>query len=180
MLQVSWVQHDISVGLAQQLRGVLQWRSWMVIIISLRRRFRIAILPCCTIEQQLAVSALLGVNTVQERHDVLHNVLVVYNSLLETDDLLQQHRVMDAELVVTLLQGVQLRLCCHQLPADHIHLLRGHTELISIRLVGFAGRGRFPANVVERILVVHLEVGVLELPSLIVISSGKCRIFRVY
>lgn len=114
----------------------------------------------------------------QECHNILHDVLMVDNGFLKTDYFLQQHRVVDAKLVVALLQGVQLSLCCHQLSADHVHLLRRQAHLFGVRRVGFARRGCFSSNVVERVFVVHLEVGVLEFPSLSLVSSGSVKSCR--
>ena len=79
MLQVSRVQHDIGVGLAQKFRGVLQWRGRVVVVRALSLRLAAAIL---SVEQKFAVSALVRIHSMQKRHDVLHNVLMIDDSFL--------------------------------------------------------------------------------------------------
>ena len=73
--------------------------------------------------------------------------------------------MVNAKLIVVSFELMQLRLRCHQLTTNHVHLLR-RRELLGGRLVRFAWRGCLSSNVVERILVVHLEVWVLEFPGL--------------
>lgn len=90
VLQVSWVQHDVGVGLAQEFRGVLQRRGWMVVVISLCWRVIAAIMSrCAVLKHKLTVPALLRVNAMQECHYILHDMLVVNNGFLETNDFLQ-------------------------------------------------------------------------------------------
>lgn len=100
----------------------------------------------------------------QEVHDVLHDMLVVDDSLLHADELLQKHRVVHAELVVALLKLLQLLLCCDELCVEKIHLLRRHHVIHDG--VGLAWCWRFSADVVQGIFVVGFEVGVLEFPGL--------------
>jgi hypothetical protein len=168
VLQVPRVQHDIGVGLAQELGGVLQRRSWAIVILCLTGGLDAAVLRLRAVlaESKLAVPSLLRVNAVQESHDILHDVLVVDYGFLEADDFLQQHRVVNAKFVVASFKSMQLRLCRHELSADHVHLLRRQPHVLSIGLVGFARRRCLSSDVVECILVVHFEIGVFELPGL--------------
>ena len=92
-------------------------------------------------------------------------MLVVYYRLLHPDQLLQEHRVVYTELVVALLQLLELLLGCDQLRVDEIHLLRGYHDVVC-RRVRFARCGSFPSDVVQRVLVIGLEVRMLEFPSL--------------
>lgn len=73
--------------------------------------------------------------------------------------------MVDAQFTVATLERMQLSLRGHQLSANHVHLLRGR-KLFRGGLVGFSRRGGLSTDVVERVFVVHLEVGVLEFPGL--------------
>lgn len=72
---------------------------------------------------------------------------------------------MYAELAVSVLQLFELLLRRYQLRIHQIHLL--HRNELIWDLIYFPRNRCFPSNVVQRIFVVCLEVGVFELPSLI-------------
>ena len=91
-------------------------------------------------------------------------MLVVDNSLLNANQLLEEHGVVYAEVVISLLQLLELLLGRDKLCVEQIHLLRWNDILRHD--VGFPWGGRLSSDVVERILVVHLEIRMFELPSL--------------
>ena len=73
--------------------------------------------------------------------------------------------MVNVELIVPALELVQLGLRGHELSADHVHLLR-RRKVLGGGVVCFSGRRGLSKDVVESILVVHFEIGVLELPGL--------------
>jgi len=112
----------------------------------------------------------LRIDRVQEIHDILHDMFMIDNCLLNSYQLLQQHGMVYAKFIVLLLELLQLLLGCNELVAEHVHLLRRHHHLVGGG-VGFPGRRRLPSDVVERIFVVRLEVGMFEFPRLPCVSS---------
>lgn len=114
-------------------------------------------------------SSSLTIDRLQEIHDILHNVLVVDDCLLDTNQFLEEHRVVHAEFVVALLQRLQLLLRRDKLCVEKIHLLSGHH--IVHHGIGLARRRRFSSDVVQGILVVGFEVRVLEFPRLSICQS---------
>lgn len=126
------------------------------------------------------VTPALRINVVQELHDTLHHVLVVDDRLLQSDDFLQQHGVVDAELVVAVLQTRQLRLGRHQLRVHEVDLLRGPDHVFR-RRYRLAWRRSLAADIVEGILVVRLEIGVLKFPGLAKASiTMTCWMFQYF
>lgn len=178
VFQIPRIQHDVGIGFAQQLSSVLQWRGRNVVFGGLVLSIDISVLrlvAICILREGIsnpAVSAALCIDIVQEGHDILHHMLVIDDRFLQSDDLLQQHRMVNTEFVVAILKRVQLRLCCDQLVAHHIHLLRRNYHFL-VGLIRLAWCRRFPPNVVQCILVVHLEVRVLKLPCLEAVSFGR-------
>lgn len=83
---------------------------------------------------------------------------------------------MHAKLAVSLLKLLQLLLCSDQLRVDEIHLLGGNK--LFRRLIGLPWHGRLSPDVVERVLVVRFEIGMLEFPSLCPGQSGPSLRFR--
>ena len=72
---------------------------------------------------------------------------------------------MDAELIVSALERMQLRLRRHQLATDHVHLLGGNQHVVGGWLVRFPGGGRLATNVVKRVFIIHFEIWMFEFPS---------------
>lgn len=110
------------------------------------------------------VSPLPRIHRMQETHHVLHHMLVIHDRLLQPDQLLDQHGVMQVHFLVALLEMRQLLLCRHELRVHQVHLLGGQGLVGDLRR--FPGRRRLATNVIQRILTVRFELGVLELPRL--------------
>lgn len=124
--------------------------------------------------QDTTFPAPLRIDRVQEVHDIAHDVLVVENGLLHADEFLQQHGVVHADFVIPLLQLLKLLLRRYKLGIEEIHLLSRNN--VVRHDVGLS-RGRcLSSDVVESILIVHLEIRVFELPGLS--KSAKCRVKR--
>lgn len=69
-----------------------------------------------------------------------------------------------AQFVISLLHRLQLLLCRNELCVEEVHLL-GRDNVFGHN-IGFPGSRCLSSDVVKSIFVVHLEIGVLELPSL--------------
>lgn len=80
-----------------------------------------------------------------------------------------------AELVISLLQLLELLLGGDELAVEKIHLLSGHN--VFRHHVGLPGSRRLSSDVIEGILVVHLEVGVFEFPGLKLLATRCTRAY---
>lgn len=100
----------------------------------------------------------------QVAHNILHNMFVVDHSLLHSYQLLREYRVVYVQLFVSLLELLELLLGGYQLSIDKIHLLCWNRFVDDLGRLPW--RWGLPTDVIQRILVVSLEFGMLELPSL--------------
>ena len=154
MLQISRVQHGIGVCFAEQLGSMLKRRSRSVILFY-RRHLLIGCVHVPVLRHSAwlierknpTVPSTLRINRVQKAHHTLHDVLMIDHRLLHSHQFLQQHRVVDAQLVVPLLKLLELLLRRHQLGVDKVHLLRGDLILVR-RCVRLPGCRSFTSDVV--------------------------------
>ena len=100
----------------------------------------------------------------QEIHDILNHVFMIDDGLLQTQDFLEEHRVMGAELAVPLMKLLELALSSDELRVDEVHLLCWHRFFRE--LVRLLWDRRFSSYVVEGVFVVRFKIGVFEFPCL--------------
>lgn len=155
--------------LVEQLGGVLQGRgSGILVYPGDLRRAEIGGLglkgEAGSSSSGARVSLLAGVEGVEVCEDAVDYLVVAEDRLLDAADFLEDHLVLDAGLGDALGEVLELLLLGEELRVEQVELLRGDGVFVGGRLL--ARRRRLSADVVERVLVVGLELGMFKLPRL--------------